>query len=205
MGGRVMSTARAAAVAAVLAAGLGGAAARGWAADAVPGHIEAGLRAYQRGDVTVAARELQAAVMDLQERLGQNLAQAMPPVPAGWQAEDPEIEGLGSVGGGLSVTRAYTRDDSSLNVSIILDSPAVDAAAALLVNPTAQPNLKRVKVGAEDALLRWDPAARSGEVTLVVANRVLLQIEGDSLANGDALVDLAKGFNLAAVRRLLAA
>ncbi len=205
MGGRAMTAARAAAVAAVLVSGPGWAGVQDGTADAVSGHLDAGARAYRRGDITVAARELQAAVMDLQQRLGRDLAAAMPPVPAGWQADDPEVEGLGSVGGGLSVTRAYTRDDSSLNVSIILDSPAVGAAAALMANPTAQPNLKRVKVGAEDALLRWDAAARSGEITLVVASRVLLQIEGDGLPGDDALVDLARGFDVAALRKLLAA
>jgi hypothetical protein len=82
----------------------------------------------------------------------------------------------------------------------------VAAAAALFANQAAtaaQPNLKRIKVGAEDALLRWDAANHTGEVTMVLGNRVLLQIEGDNLAQGDALVDAAKGWNVAGIRKLV--
>ena len=173
------------------------------AGDAVSGHIEAGQQAYQKGDAAHAAHEMEAALLELQGRLGRALARDMPPVPSGWQAEDPEIDGLGAVGGGLSVTRAYTRADASLNASIILDSPAVAAAAAPAVGTPDPPNLRRVKVGAEDALLRWDATARSGEISVVLANRVLLQIEGDNLPNGDVLVDLARGFDVAAIRQLI--
>jgi hypothetical protein len=185
------------AAAVVLAAGPAG------AGETVAGHIDAGQRAYQKGDTARAAHELEAAVLELQSRLGRALSDALPPVPAGWQAEDAEVDGLGSVGGGLSVTRAYTKADSSLNVSIILDSPAVEAAAAPLANSADQPNLKRIKVGAEDALLRWDASAKSGEITVVIAGRILLQIEGDNLPTGDVLVDMAKGFDTAAIHKVI--
>ena len=169
----------------------------------VPALIDAGRQYYQAGDIARAAHQLEGALADLQDRLGRGLSQDMPAVPAGWQGEDAETQGLGAVGGGLSVTRAYTKGDASLNASLILDSPAIEPAAALFVNPAVDPTLRRVKVGAEDALLRWDSAGRSGEITLVLGNRVLLQIEGDNLASGDVLVDLAKGFNVAGIRKLI--
>ncbi len=189
----------AAAAVAVLAAGPAG------AAEAVAGHMEAGQRAFQKGDVALAAHELEAALLELQDRLGKALAADMPPVPADWQAEDAEVDGLGSVGGGLSVTRAYTKGDASLNASIILDSPAVAAAATPLAGTGDQPNLQRVKVGGEDGLLRWDAAAKSGEISVVVAGRVLLQIAGDNLPAAEILVEQAKGFNVAAIRKLIGA
>lgn len=182
----------------------------GWAgpalaADGVPARMEAARAAYQKGDLTRAAREMDAALGELHERLGRGFGEAMPPAPAGWTADAPEAQGLGQVGGGLSVTRAYLGKDSSLNASLILDSPAVAAAAALFSNPAAsaaQPNTRRVKLGSEEALMRWDAATRTGEITLVVGNRVLLEIEGDNLPNGDLLVEVAKGWNLAAIRKL---
>ena len=173
------------------------------AADDVPALIDSGRQFYQKGDIARAAHQLEMALANLQDRLGRGLSEDMPPVPAGWQGEDPEVQGLGAVGGGLSVTRAYTKGDSSLNASLILDSPAVEAAAALFVNSAADPTLRRVKVDTEDALLRWDPAGHSGEITLVVSSRVLLQIEGDNLLAGDVLIDMAKGFNVAGMRKLI--
>ncbi|MDA8229899.1 MAG: hypothetical protein M0006_01020 [Magnetospirillum sp.] len=164
--------------------------------------IDTAKQAYQKGDLALANRTLQAALAGIQDRLGRGFSQFMPASPAGWEAEDAEIQGLGAVGGGLSVTRAYTKGDSSLNASIILDSPAVEAASALFDTPAGQPNLTRIKVGNEDALLRWDPESKSGDITIVLDKRVLLQIEGDSLPDSDSLVDLAKGFNLAGIRKL---
>lgn len=175
------------------------------AADDVPARLDAARTAYQKGDLPRAARELDGVLRQLHERLGRALAEALPQPLPGWQGEPAEIQGLGMVGGGLSVTRAYERSDSTLNASLILDSPAVEAAAALLANPAAtaaQPNMKRIKVGADDALMRYDGSTKSGEITLVLGSRVLLEIQGDNLANSDVLVEAAKGWNLAKIRSL---
>jgi len=176
-----------------------------FAADNVPAQIDAARSAYQKNDLPRTARALEAALHDIHDRLGRAFADTMPPAPAGWQAEPPEILGLGQVGGGLSVSRAYTKGESSLNASLFLDSPAVEAAAALVANPAAtaaQPNMKRIKVGNEDALLRYDGSNKAGEVTMVIGNRVLLEIEGDGLANADLLAEIAKGWNVAKIRGL---
>lgn len=176
-----------------------------WAADPVPGQIDAARAAYQKNDLPRTARALEAALADIHERLGKALAETMPPAATGWQADPPEIQGLGQVGGGLAVTRAYGKGEESLNASLFLDSPAVEAAAALFTNPTAtaaQPNMKRIKVGNEDALLRFDAANKSGEITMVLGNRILLAIEGDNLSNADALTEAAKGWNVARIRTL---
>ncbi len=175
------------------------------AADNVPAQIDAARAAYQKNDLPRTARALEAALQDIHDRLGRSFADTMPPAPAGWQADAPEIQGLGQVGGGLSVTRAYTKGEASLNASLFLDSPAVEAAAALLANPAAtaaQPNMKRVKVGGEDALVRYDGTNKAGEVTIVLGNRVLLEIEGDGLANADLLAEVAKGWNVAKIKGL---
>jgi hypothetical protein len=174
-----------------------------WAADIVPGQIEAARAAYQKNDLPRTAKALEAALSDIHDRLGKALAETMPPAGAGWQADPPEVQGLGQVGGGLQVTRAYAKGESSLNATLSLDSPAVEGGVALLTNAAAtaaQPNMKRIKVGAEDALVRYDAANKSGEVIIVLGNRVLLSIEGDDVANSDVLVEAAKGWNVAKIR-----
>lgn len=175
------------------------------AADNVPGQIDAARAAYQKGDLARTAHALEAALNDIHDRLGKALAETMPPAVPGWQADPPEVQGLGQVGGGLAVTRAYSQHQASLNASLFLDSPAVETAAALFANSAAaaaQPNTKRLKVGGEDALLRYDGTTKTGEITLVLANRVLLSIEGDNIANADALTEAAKGWNIAKIKGL---
>jgi len=173
-------------------------------ADAVPARFDAARAALTRGDLARALIELEAVLADLHGRLGGALTECLPPAPAGWRADVPEIQDLtGSAGGGFSVTRAYTREDASLNATVLVDSPAVAAAAQTGGGALPAGNARRVRIGSEEALMRFDPATRSGEVTLVLANRVLLQIEGDGLANADALNDLARGWNLAGIRKLM--
>ncbi|MBC7950269.1 MAG: hypothetical protein H7Z12_00425 [Rhodospirillaceae bacterium] len=176
-----------------------------FAADNVPAQMDAARAAYQKNDLPRTARALEAALADIHDRLGRSFAETMPPLATGWQADPPEFQGLGQVGGGLSVSRAYAKGETSLNATLFLDSPAVEAAAALLANPAAtaaQPNMKRIKVGGEDALLRFDASTKSGEITLVLNNRVLLEIEGENLANADILVETAKGWNVVKIRTL---
>lgn len=173
--------------------------------DIVPAQLDAARAAYQKNDLPRTARALEAALADIHDRLGRAFADTMPVLATGWQSEPPEFQGLGQVGGGLSVTRAYSKGETTLNATLFLDSPAVEAASALLANPAAtaaQPNMKRVKIGAEDALLRYDGATKAGEITVVLNNRVLLEIEGDNIASADPLVEAAKGWNFAKIRTL---
>jgi hypothetical protein len=174
------------------------------AAETVPARMDAARAAFARGDMARTAAELEAAVAEIHGRLGKSLSEFMPPPLTNWRGEAAEVQGLASAGGGLAVSRAYGRDESSLNATLILDSPAVFAAAEQFAAAASnQPNVKRVKIGAEDALLRWDAANRAGEITMVLGNRVLLQIEGDSLGGSDLLVDSAKGWNTVGIRKLL--
>jgi hypothetical protein len=172
------------------------------AADTVPARLDAARAAHAKGDLARAAVELEAAVAELQARLGKQLGEFLPPPPPGWQVEPVEIQSLSGSGGGLSVSRAYLRDDASLNAALIIDSPAVASAAAQFLAPP-QPNARKAKLGAEDAMLRWDLESRTGEVLLLPTPRVLLQIEGDNLPGGEVLSDLAKGWNLAGIRKAL--
>lgn len=169
------------------------------AADVIP-HIDAARAYMQKGDVARSAHELEIALLDLQDRLGRSLSDLMPAPPSGWVAEEAEYEGLGSAGGGLTVSRAYTKDDASLNASLILDNPAVDEAVS---QAPAQSATKKIKLGAEDAVLRWDASSHSGEITVVMAHRVLVQITGEGVESGETLTDLAKGIDFAKIRKVV--
>lgn len=172
--------------------------------DSVPARLEAARAAHAKGDLARAATELEAVIVDLHARIGAALGEYMPPPPSGWTAEAPETQGLFNAGGGLSVSRAYARDDASFNALLVLDSPVVSATATQFHPGTVLPtNVRRVHVGQDDALLRWDATTHAGEITLVLGTRVMLQIEGDGIASGDQLIELAKGWNLVSIRKLV--
>ncbi len=172
------------------------------AAESISSRMDAARAAHAKGDLARAALELEAALAELHTRLGKQLGELLPPPPTGWQAEPAETQSLAGSGGGMAVSRAYGRDDGSVNAAVIFDSPAVSAAISQLA-AFPQPNARQVKVGAEDAVMRWDAQGRNGEVLMVLGTRILLQIQGDNLPNSEVLSDFAKGWNLAGIRKAL--
>lgn len=193
-------------VALTLALAAGSQAIPALAADDVSLQIESARQAYAKGDPLHSLSALQAATNTLNAKLSDQFGHMMPPPPTGWDAAAPESQSLDTVGGGLTVTRAYTHGNATLNASLIADNPAVGSTITLFQNANQialQPGWSRVHIGADDAMLRYDNSVHAGEIMMVVGDRILLQIEGTDIASADVLVDAAKGWNVPAVRKLL--
>ena len=173
------------------------------AADEVASRLDTARIAYQKGDLTHAARDAETALRLLQERLGKIFGETLPSLGKSWQAEAVEVASLGDAGGGLSISRAYTKGDSSLNASLLLDSAEIESSQALLAQTSSQPNVKKLKIGAEDALLRFDAATVGGEITMVVGGRVILEVQGDNITSADPLIEAANAWNVAKIKTLL--
>lgn len=173
------------------------------AADDVVPRLDAAKAAYGKGDAVKAAKEAEAALRQIHDRLGKMFAETMPALGGKWKADPVEVESLGEIGGGLSVSRAFIRDDSSINVTLLLDSPEAAAISAQLAASPTQPNVKKIKAAGEDALLRYDSSTGTGEVTLVVAGRAVLEVQGDNINAADPLVEAANGWNVARIKTLL--
>jgi hypothetical protein len=173
-------------------------------AEDVSAHIESARNAYGRGDQLRTLSNLQEALRVLDDRLTDQFGKLLPPAPDGWDPTPAEGQPLDSVGGGLLVSRSYSKGEAALSATMTIDNPSVAASvAALRSDAPAGGGWSRLKVGNDDALLRFDPASRSGEITMVVGDRVLLQVEGTEITKVDDLVDIAKGWNTAAIRKLI--
>ena len=175
-------------------------------ADDVSNGIDAARGAYGKGDQLHALSALQAAIKVLNGHLFGQFAKMLPPPPDGWEGAAAEAESLDSIGGGLTVTRAYTKGDATLNASLIVDNPAVAASAAMFQTAAqlaSKPGWSHLKFGNDDILLRFDATTRSGEIMMLVGDRVLLQIEGNEIAKGDVLIETNKGWNVAGIRKLI--
>ncbi|MDZ7582039.1 MAG: hypothetical protein U5R30_16000 [Deltaproteobacteria bacterium] len=55
----------------------------------------------------------------------------------GWKAEDAKSQSMGSAmfGGGVAAERSYVKGDSRVNVTIITDSPMMQAMMMMFSNP----------------------------------------------------------------------
>ena len=175
-------------------------------AEDISTQIEAARAALGKGDQLRALSALQAATMTLNGRLTDQCVRFLPTALNGWDTTGPEGQALDGIGGGLTVTRNYAKGSATLSATLIIDNPAVDGAASLFRSLDQLPNQSdwsRVKFGAEDAVLRFDSATHSGEITMVIGGRALLQIEGTEINRNDVLLELAKGWHLAGIRKFV--
>lgn len=163
---------------------------------------------YAAGDLKGAATELSFALREVDSRRRAQFVALFPPAPAGWTLEPAADDGAGQalaaqmMGGGVMVDRSYARADgaASIKAQLLADSPMVQTMAAMVTNPMLmQPGDRRVRLGSETAMLRFDAAAQSGEITLASGN-LLIKLEGEGLADATVMTELLRRFDLARLR-----
>jgi hypothetical protein len=172
-------------------------------ADDIREQLDLAIELYEEGDLAGAVTELQFAIGEMQAKMGDAFALTFPPAPAGWTAEDASQEsGAAFMGGGTIVNRRYSEDggSGSMEAQLIIDNPMIQGMAALFSNPAmlaANPNMQRVRMGRENAILEFDEAAGRGEITFMAGGgRAMLKVQGDNLASGDQLVELLKAWDM---------
>jgi len=175
--------------------------------DDISDKLDAARAAYAKSDSMRTLAALQSLESALTAKLVEQFSKAMPQPPAGWEASAPESQPLDAVGGGLTVTRAYQKGDAALNATLIIDNPSVANTMALLQSPSAPPpgevGWKMVKIGSDDAMIRFDPTNHEGEIMMAIQNRAALQIDGSEIASEQILTEAAQGWNLALLKKLL--
>ncbi|PMR79652.1 hypothetical protein [Halomonas urumqiensis] len=174
--------------------------------------IELGLELYQEQDYGGAITELEFAINDLRKLVSGRIASTFPEAPEGWTASEAESEsasGAGAAammgGGGTTLQRQYRQEggNASLEASLMIDNPMIQAMAGILNNPAmmaAQPNTERVRIGRESAMVKWESDRARAEVTLLLDGRILMQVKGQNLESQDVAVDLLKAWDIDAVR-----
>jgi hypothetical protein len=179
-------------------------------ADEVVEQIELGLELYQEGDYGAALTELEFAINDIRKLMSGRLGGTFPDAPSGWSAGEVESAGGGGAaalmgGGGAMLQRNYRQEDGDgrLEASLMVDNPMVQGMAALFSNPAmvaSQPNMERVRMGRESALVKWEAERGRVEATLMLDSRILMQVKGQGLDSPDVAVELLKAWDLGEVR-----
>src|SRR5690348_17909781 len=94
-------------------------------ADDVTDQINEALKAYQNHDTQGAIAALDAAENLVREARADALKNLLPPVPAGWSADNAESTAVGvaMMGGGTTASRVYHLEAQQVEVQIMGDSP----------------------------------------------------------------------------------
>lgn len=171
-------------------------------ADEITDGLDRARQLYERGDLAGAATETNFALNALHQKRNAVYSTLFPAAPAGWTLEESSDDGAGSalaaqmLGGGVMVERRYTRgDDDSIKATVIVDSPMIQALAAMVNNPAMLgKGAKRVRIGNDNAIQQRE--GDDAELTLVRGN-VAIKLEGSGIKDPEILTQIMKGFDLA--------
>lgn len=147
--------------------------------------IQEAMDYYTEGDYAGAAGTLDYAAQLIRQKRGEGMTILLPDPLDGWEAEEATSQAAGAAlfGGGTSVEREYTKEDASVNISIMTDSPMLQGVAMMLNNPmfANADGGKLVRINKQKAILKYEAEDRSGSINLMVGGTVLVTIEGDDV------------------------
>lgn len=174
------------------------------AADEIIDQINQAIDLYKAGDFAGAAGELEFAAAQIRQLRAGEIAAALPEPLPGWTAEDAETAAMGAAmfGGGTTASRNYTKDDSSIDVNIVSDSPMIQSLAMMLNNPMMMSGSgqKLIRVQGNKAALEWEGS--SGSINVLIMGSVLVTVEGYEVTEDD-LVQYAEAVNYDLIKEIM--
>jgi hypothetical protein len=157
--------------------------------DEVTEAINEALQSYKDGKFSDAMGSLNYAAQLIGQKKGSDLQACLPEPLSGWQAEEATSQSMGAamLGGGVSAERRYSKDSSSVTVQIVTDSPMLQAMMMMLSNPAmaGADGGKMERIAGEKAIVKYIAQDKNGTIVLVIANRFLINVEGDEVSLGD--------------------
>ncbi len=157
--------------------------------------IDEAVKQYQAGDYAGAASNLDYASQLVRQQKSENMKQLLPEPLAGWTAGDADAHAIGSavLGGGVTVSRDYYKDDSAVNLEIVSDSPVLQSVLMMVNNPlfAGAGGGKLQTVKSQKAIIKYDQAKKSGDVYVVVAGKFMVTIKGSKVELKD-LINIAE-------------
>jgi len=152
-------------------------------ADEVTDQIQEGLKAYEKGDLDTATIALDTAATLIRQQQANSLSGVLPEPLPGWSADDAETSSAGAamLGGGLHAERTYRKEDEQVNVSVVGNSPMLQAMSMMFANPAM--------MGGDAKLLIVDgrkviQKKEDHSLQAMIANNFLVTVEG-----GDGTAD----------------
>ena len=172
--------------------------------DTVLSTIKEATRQYQAGDYSGSASNLDYASQLIRQKKSEKMKDLLPEPQPGWDGKEASAQALGAavLGGGVTVSRDYTRGASTISVEIVSDSPVLQSVLMMLNNPVfagaGGGRLETVK--GNRSVLKFDSGKKSGELYIVVASRFVVTVKGRQVAREDLLVDCCAAIDQNGIR-----
>lgn len=167
-------------------------------ADEITETIEGALSAYQKGEYKAASEDLGYAQQLIRQKRGDSFKQYMPAPLTGWtmDAIDVQTAAAAMMGGGTTLSTTYHKGEGEVAIEMVADSPMLQSIAMMLSNPmfaTADGG-KMIRIKRHKAVIKYDKNGRSGEIKIVIDNRILVTITGTNVTE-EELIAYAKAID----------
>ncbi len=158
--------------------------------DPIATSLQTAMDAYADGDLQYALDELAYAQQLLNALKADGLAGYLPEPLQGWTMILNEDAGaaMGFMGGGTIAQAEYTGPGQSFTLTLMADSPMVTSMGAMLGNSALLATM-----GTIHRINRVSFVEQDGDLTGLVANRILVQAENGDVATMTAHLE-AMGF-----------
>lgn len=167
-------------------------------ADDVTDSVQEGLDQYKQGNLNEAASSLEYAAQLIKQKRSLGLEAYLPEPLKGWQGEKAETQAAGAamMGGMVSSSKRYRKDDKDVRVEIITDSPMLQGMMMMFNNPmfAMSDGGKLTKIKGQKAIVKYDADNKDGEINLVIAGRILVKVDGSNVEEQD-LMDYASAID----------
>jgi len=168
-------------------------------ADEIKSALDEGMSAYKRGELGTAASQWEYAAQLARQAKASKVETLFPKPLSGWTMEAANTTANAAFGGGINVSRQYLKDEDSIQIEIIMDSPMLQGVIGLIGNPqfAAMSGMKIKRIKGQQASV--ESSEGHAKVQIVVGNNVLVSLEGQPEA---ALMSYAEAFNYEGIASL---
>ncbi len=153
--------------------------------------VDEALSQYTQGDYDSAANNLDFAAQLIRQKKSDALKEMFPDPLAGWEAGPATSQGTGTAvfGRSVSVSRKYIRKTSTITIDIVSDSPVMQSLVMMLNNPViaGAGGAKLETFSSHKGIVQYNEKDRNGDVNIVVDDRFMVTVEGQSVARGDLI------------------
>lgn len=164
--------------------------------------IEKALSEYKKQNYSNAASNLDYASQLIRQKKGEALSAFLPEALEGWTANESksQVTAASLFGGGLTAERAYTKEDATVHITIVTDSPLLQPMIMMFSNPIFAASAGRFElINGYKGIIKHQN--NSGDVNIVMNNRFLVTVKGRNVTE-DELVDYAKHIDLKGIAEL---
>ena len=146
-------------------------------ADEIADEIRNALKLYEEGKTVEAKDALEFAVQLLAQQKAGGLEAFFPKPLDGWSVEDSSMSaGAAPFGGGITAAKTYVKDDETVEIAMIGDSPMMQGLAMMFGNPAlaGSSGAKMQRIKGQRAIINQD-----GEIQ-IMAGKFFVTISGSA-------------------------